>query len=672
MDDVEAVLAKHRVTASAAIPSPAYLCFTRLRFSGTKVLTGVTADGIKVERDAVTRVPFNFDWTLSTGLHGIGSDENLRGKSSTIKVFMWALRGRCDLKNEVRQWIDHVEAELVIDTVAYQVMFDVDHARNHAPTGTLTRVKPGDAALTVGVFEDDDQFEEVMGSAMMAALRLPPIAGQQEGRRTQHTWPTYAGALLVRGDNLQFLLGDVQWAGLPSRLLSLFVGSEWAAARAEAKTALTVAEAELARLESAASQHASAMSVAHAEALRALEAARTRVELLSATTVDISAVTRAVSRLSELNTQMANTSRLLRAAQATLTLASSQYTEEMKRRLRDQEDAQAIRFFQKLRPTVCPRCATPVTAERFAEESAGHSCSVCTTDLASDAHTSHLVEGDSALHPEQTEPGPVAGRGELDDAAELDEPVNSVEALITARNNAQAETRRLQGQLTAVETEIASLSAELDANQAAQAAVAERRDAELALARAQGAADALKPQAGPVGPDTAMMDAIRQDIEVLKAAEKLTADWVTRAQSTWLAELSEDVTTLAREFGFSNLTRVEVNGGARMRVTQGGGTNNYGACERGEQLRLKLATAVALIRQGRSRGVGRHPGLLFVDSPGAEEVAEDDFDSMIEALHRAAEAADIQVFVGTRHTAELANLLGEDRCRLGHGTHFVW
>lgn len=226
--EVEAVLAKHQVSTSASQPTPAHLRFTTLAFHGTKVLTGVTRDGVAVGTDHREQVPFTFNWELGSGLYGVGSDENLRGKSSTLRILMWALRGRCDLKNEVRSWVDHVEVGLSIDGVLHQVTFDVDHDNSHRPIGRLTRTS-GPGETVVGTFDSDDTFEDVIGAAMMAALRLPAIAATQEGRRTQHVWPTYAGALLIRGDNLDLLLGEVKFAGLPARLLSMFAGVEWAA-----------------------------------------------------------------------------------------------------------------------------------------------------------------------------------------------------------------------------------------------------------------------------------------------------------------------------------------------------------------------------------------------------------------------------------------------------------
>ena len=109
-----------------------------------------------------------------------------------------------------------------------------------------------------------------------------------------------------------------------------------------------------------------------------------------------------------------------------------------------------------------------------------------------------------------------------------------------------------------------------------------------------------------------------------------------------------------------------------MQVTTGGKDTWYSKVERGEMLRLKVATAVALIEQAQALGVGRHPGLLFVDSPGSEEMDEDDFDTMLEALNDAATASDIQVIVATRHVDSLVDLLDEDRLRIGRGTNYVW
>lgn len=678
--EVEAVLAKHHVSTSASQPTPAHLRFTSLAFRGTKVLTGVTKDGVAVDTDHREEVPFTFNWDLGTGLYGVGSDENLRGKSSTLRILMWALRGRCDLKNEVRAWVDHVEVGLSIDGVAHQVSFDVDHSNHDRPVGRLTRTVGG-AETVVGTFDSDDAFEEVMGTAMMSALRLPAIAGTHEGRRTQHVWPTYAGALLIRGDNLDLLLGEHKFAGLPSRLLSMFVGAEWAAARNEATSAVTVAKAELDELEDASRKHAKALYEAHERAEAAVETAKKALEQTSSDAYDLDAVTEAVAELAAVDDQVATLNHRLLAARSAASVAAAQFTAEQTRRVQQAEDAYASFFFQQLQPHVCPRCAGPVTKERQDAERDQHQCSVCTSTLDIAAHDEHVVVATAVPETERQHlvddlniPADNEGHQDHEDDDEDEEggSVDALEALTAARDDAERRVSELESRLGELDEQRARLRQVLDTNRAATGAAAARQQAQLDLARAEGAAEALAPANAQVGPDQGQVDVLAADLKVLNAAKKVATAWVQDDQRQWLEDLGEDITRLAREFGFSNLTKVDLQGAATMTVHQGGQTNTYTACERGEKLRLKLATAIALIKQGHSSGVGRHPGLLFVDSPGAEEVPIEDLDVMLEALQREATAADIQVFIGTRHTEELVSLLGEDRCRLGRGTNFVW
>ncbi|ROS23726.1 hypothetical protein [Cellulomonas sp. PhB150] len=680
--EFEAILAKHQVSTSASQPTPAHLWFTRLAFRGTKVLTGVTSAGVAVDTDYREEVPFTFSWDLGTGLYGVGSDENLRGKSSTLRILMWALRGRCDLKNEVRAWVDHVEVGLTIDGVAHRVTFDVDHDNSDRPIGQLTRTS-GAGETVVGTFDSDDTFEDVMGSAMMAALRLPAIAATQEGRRTQHVWPTYAGALLIRGDNLDMLLGDKKFAGLPARLLSMFAGAEWAAARNEATSAVTVAKAELTDLQDATKKHATALHEAHERAEDAVTKAQNALEQISSSEYDLDAVTAAVEELADLDDQTASVNHRLLAARSSLSVATAQFNAEQALRVQQAEDAYASFFFQQLQPHVCPRCAGPVTKERQDAERDQHQCSVCTSTLDIAAQGEHVVVATVVPEADRqhlvddlqvpTGHGEDGGDSSDDDEDEDAEGrTDALNALASARDDAERRVAALETRLAVFNERRVVVRQVLEANRAATGAAAARQQAQLDLARAEGAAAALAPDSTQLGPDQGRAEVLAGDLVVLNSAKKITTNWVQEGQRQWLSDLGEDITRLAREFGMSNLTQVDLGGGATMTVYQGGQTNAYSACERGEKLRLKLATAIALIKQGHASGVGRHPGLLFVDSPGAEEVPIDDLDVMLEALQREATAADIQVFIGTRHTEELVALLGEDRCRLGRGTNFVW
>ncbi len=648
--EIEAVLTKHQVDLTAATPAPAHLVVQRLYFRGTKTLTGVTPDGETVDKDETYEVPFEFEWIVEPGLHGIGSDRNLRGKSSVIELLMWVLRGRQSLRSDVLNWIDHVEGDFQIDATAFHVSIDLNE---NVPSGELVRTASSGLKSTLGKFSDAEEFEALMNSTMMGQLNLPPISIATEGRRNDHTWPTYASALVINGSTLENLVGEHKY-GLPSKLLQMFIGTDWSAVRAQAGSALKVAEFELAQRLQVAEQQNAQLEAAHAAALEVVTVVQQRLAETPAASVTADALDTALTRLTDLDSASADLQQRLVAARQNETDALAHLGDAEHAAHAVREDALATSFFHKMRPSVCPRCEAPVTDDRLQAEADGSSCSVCTHDISTDDDGGDAQE---------------LGHEDVDDEqAEVDE----LDALRQVADQAT-------GHRHAIETEFAAASADRDqqasvvsASRNEAALAAERHQIELELARAEGAAAALEPAPVEAAPDAAELATLQSEVEVLKAAEKIVSGWVTDAQSEPLDELSADITRLARSFGMANLSEVHLDGATRMKVHTGGAQENYGDVERGEQLRLKVATAIALIRRSRSSGVGRHPGFLVVDSLGAEEIPDQDLRAMLSALREVADELGIQIFIATRNTPLLEETIQDDRCRLGRDNGFVW
>jgi hypothetical protein len=198
-----------------------------------------------------------------------------------------------------------------------------------------------------------------------------------------------------------------------------------------------------------------------------------------------------------------------------------------------------------------------------------------------------------------------------------------------------------------------------------------RREAELAVAVARGAVQALSPLGmSQVSED---IQALKERLVVLSAAEKITTKWVQDQQRKPLERLSEDITTLTRAFGVDQLTSVTLSGRASMDVRMGGKTKPYSECDPGAQLRLKVATAVALLRRGFDTGIGRHPGLLLVDSPGTEEAHKDNLDTMLAALRNATDASpDMQVLVASTASQALEQNIDPANRWIAAPGQYVW
>ncbi len=140
-----------------------------------------------------------------------------------------------------------------------------------------------------------------------------------------------------------------------------------------------------------------------------------------------------------------------------------------------------------------------------------------------------------------------------------------------------------------------------------------------------------------------------ESLSILKAAEDEADSRVKASSEEILARASDEIARIARDLGMRDVESVKLTRAAHVRVSKGGSISNWGELAAGEQLRLRIATVVALVRTAREFGVGRHPGLLFVDSPGREEVQDQNLSDMLGELeHLAEDTPDLQIFVAMR------------------------
>lgn len=695
-EEVDEVLARARIRPSGAVPVPRRLRLQQLRFAGVKAHRraarfvgaiqptllelpdaelasqspgGLVADESIPERDEPGEA-FEFTWPFDSGLYGIGSYENFRGKSSVLEVILWALRGRCGLQPDVRAWMRNVQLDFEVSDEQLSVIFEVDDGVPHG------QVLSGGVLLTT--FDGHESFEAAMDEVMMPRLGLTAIPAWQSspsgegGQAVTHSWVTYAGALFITQRSLDQVLGDTNFSGLPGRLLQMFVGTPWASTMVEAQVSAKAIRAEL----DAVRRRARVDADAHADDRRSLEnalrEAQGRLESMPDLTQSLRDLASAVD---EVNTRSAAVARLqafVTEAQASRNAAADAVRDEEARRLALVEDALARRFFNAFAPTVCPRCSSPVTEERHAREREAHACSVCASDLDLGALSENLVLATDAQAAERE-----AARAGAElvanahDDGEAEPAVDDLVALGQALEGGEHQLRRLLAQLADEQHELGMATERVAVARSADALLASQRAAELDIARVEGALEQLSRAEGRTGDSNEQLLTRRE--RILQAAENLARSRVQQSQAELLARVSNEVLELGQQFGIEALERVTLRGNATLVVYKGGERTSYSRCTRGEQLRLKVATAVALLRVGFADGVGRHPGLLLVDSPGAEEAASENLDAMLSALkHVTADVPYLQVVVATRSPESLQALLDEDRRRIAPVGGYVW
>ncbi|OQO89655.1 hypothetical protein B1813_22385 [Saccharomonospora piscinae] len=570
---------------------------------------------------------------------------------------MWALTGRAsNFQPDIEHWIEGVEVDWKVGSEGIRVQFQ---ARDGRPTGSILDVHPGGYSHEIGTFDGPEQFEGVMGSVMMARMRLEQIPVWTNDREVRHTWPAYSSALAVRANALDPVVGNVTTIGV--RMLQMFVGTDWAPAVAASTTALRGVLSRRAAVQQEASTVGEAVRGARASAQIQVDDLTAKLAALPEGTPDVQQMLGSATRVSELAREVYGLEQRLLSETEALDTIDAQLRAAKARQHTLLEDARLSKFFHRMKPTVCPRCASPVTEEQQAAEEDNHECSLCTKDLNLNVYEGEVHESDSQAEAD----GPNDGD---EDGDEESSPVDSIDALESALAAAKQSIQNLRSQLEEKVAERDQAKTKDSHSAESLAAAAERRAVELELARARGALDALAQPTVSEQEDPADLKVAA----VLKTANEVVSGWVKDGQMPLLGQISADIETLAVSFGADSLRDVRLRGNGQLDVAKGGQPATYSKLTAGEKLRVKIATAIALIKHGYVSGVGRHPGMLVLDSPAAEELPESDLATMVEALQAVAREADMQIFVATRNAGPLVELLPEENRRVAVDDAYVW
>lgn len=622
----ELALRKRGIVADRPLRPAPTLTIRRIAFKGEK---RGTAQGA-----------IDFDWSeLTAGVWAVTSQRNLRGKSTVLEILLWALRGRPKgLQDDVRRWLSSVCVEFDVDDQRYVVEFAVEE---RVPRGSLARRRPSGETDELDRFMSDEGFEAAMSRFMMNTLDLDPVTAMQgkedERQVVEHGWAALSGGLYFGGDHKQ-LLGDVQMGGLPARMLQMYIGIPWATTVMQASTVKRELEQEAEKASKAATAAARDAETARARIEGELHAAKKILDSFAQVTGTASEIERLageVARLSPIALDLEH--RLARAEAETTELERLATGDE--RAVRDlRENIVATQFFNGLQPVCCPRCETRVSRERLKRESADMSCSLCAEEIPID---------------------------EMEGASDgLDAIERRFAAAKAAADRARANTNALRVKSKSSSDELEN--ARQDFSKAATSATfEERRKAELDVARLEGA---LKERQTPMTPVI-----VSSDVTLVNAALAEADKAYNAGRGDILERLNTEILALGQRLGVKMLEEVKLNTNASLRLTKGGESTSFSKVTAGERLRLRIATAVALLRVGQERGLGRHPGLIIVDSPAAEEVSPDDLTAVLSELQAISrETVGLQIIIGSANASAIVDQLGEQWCRSATGDQYLW
>lgn len=634
---VDAILMANNIKPSPVLASPRRLQLLQVAFSGEKV---------NVEDSG----PFEFSWDdLQAGLWALLTESNLVGKSSVLEIIKWLIRGRVpsNLQDDVRSWVHHASLQFKIDETIFEVLAGT---RNNNVKGELHRLVANKDPVVIGSFLSDHEFESVMSDFFLRMLSMDHLttwreSGDKEestGTTVTHGWNAFSGAMFI-GTDYSVLLGDLPFAsGVNARLMQMFLGIPWVSTLAAIKSALKAAQSEKDAHGRRRRSQDMARESRKSELNRELDA---KLQELQSFAPD-DELRNAIASLEQeyagtKRREQALAERLERELEAERE-ADTALTED-KRDLQSHLDSEAAgAIFRLLDPSCCPRCDHSISDDKKKQEKLTHSCAVC---------------GESVENDENSEAIKVSLEARIKASKQAhDKALKNVSEIRRDLINVRDQLSNLQGQ-------IKSKSALLGNFEKRNALVMEIA---VLRGRLQEASLATAPE------EKGRIDDV---ITVLTAAEKETEERVKTFQGDILADVSERIVHYADRFGMHNLTSANLKAGAQLFLVKGGVSTSYSKVTDGEKLRLKVATVLAMMEVAERRGVGRHPGLLLVDSPGAQEVSPEDLDQLVGGLAEVSQSLPyFQVFVAAAGASSRAitKHVPTERRRVPSGSQYLW
>lgn len=626
LDEVLAVLARHNIVDSPTPSISRALRLKRLAFSGMKFIQGEV-------------FPFSFDWEPNTsGINVIATDSNFAGKSSAVQVMLWALRGDPkSLTTTVRGWMQHVHAEFQAGDRHIRVKFDVAEG---SPNGSIDLLNKDGSNIHSLPFSTSESFKSQMNSVMLDALDLEPIATSREVASRETTvmyadgWASYTGALLFDSDS-SALIGDATGTDLAQRLLQVFLGIPWATTLFQARAAMRVTDALVTarrrKLAQLGNQSVEQMESRIAEIADLISSGTAREKALAE-------LQKAREHFAELETQVITLQATSMVVNAEVAAGAEELLIKKRELLEIEEEVAASRFLSRLSPTCCPRCTQAFTSSRQKNELVNGECAVCLTKLDDGAEVDY-----EALK------------------ASIKKAIAKLERDVKAATQKAGEVvetfDRCRKELEHTADSVAALSASGTAQ--------EEQKLRLEGARLQGTVDAIRKLVHTDSGEEDELAILTQATEVAKAEVELAA-------KDMLERSGDLICKLVVRLGMRDVERVVLKRNASVEVHKGGSQSSFGGLSAGERLRVRIATVIALLQASQQFGAGRHPGLLVVDSPAKEEMADANIEEMLAALSDLAETVDLQLFVAFRGVARALQHFPESRCILARGVDTLW
>lgn len=626
--DIDALLKRHGIEPRLTHAVPRRLRLVSLRF-----------DGAKTGNYGTPQIDFSRT-DMGVGLQAFVSSKNLKGKTSLLKIIRWALTGTRGLPSDMAGWFRTLALRFNLDNDEYEVRLD-DAEKSIGRLVKFARSKE----FIVAEFGDAKSFADTMDRFFLNELGLDPLEAIAEradgtGVEQRHGWNWLFGAMWFDPDPITVFGGDDIQHNKPARMMQMYLGLPWIMTRASLMEAKKRAQIEGDQKAKATKQVSDAAQTRLDELRKArntLSAAHTsETPLADLRTASSEALTKYMGAAEKVRRNIIVINEIesaRRAAEDSVTATSRELNAFI-------ESRAAGHIFRRLNPVSCPSCEEVYTDDVRHVRQSEHDCVVC------GRAEPRSVDDDAGVEAELRE----AAKAAKEEAKKLR---SRLADFTRKKSDAESERDRHDGEARRLEKEIGKIQS--------------RPDGQMEIVKLDAQIEELERMAR-----SGLAPAV-SDAELLEAAIAATKKMYDEEQTNVLGRVSDLTAEFAKTFGLTDLVSVRLKGNTHMDVSLVGGTKTFGKCTSGEKTRLKLAATLAMIHVAEDSGIGRHPGVLLLDSVGSHEVVNEDVSQIVAGLGKLSESLPtIQVFLaGIENEAILSHVPCENVVR-NRADGYLW
>ena len=599
-----------------------------------------TGQKITEEQQDYSDSLIGYEQQLNTGIN-IWIADNLKGKSSVLKIIKFALTGRNSLKGNIKKWIKHIVLNFTIGEKEYSIYLNMEgRLKASLLNGNFSSItainEVAEPPLIYAKSELD--YENQIQDFFFKQFSYYPLKWTQKSSvkhstdllEVETSWVTYFKSIFLESkDSNTLIIGDQG-----KKVFQMLLGLEltYPINRLTVKKDLIQEKKgkQLLYEKMGAAKVKEDQAVLEAE----LQQLNAQIETFNQNSIQKVNVNDLYTRYNLLLQSIKNRNEKIYAAEENINLLRERskmcdnrirsidneilrMNSELERntkRIADLKEFLDIGiFFSNLDIKRCPSCDHSVTDDKKKLEKEQHKCALCSEDLT----------GEEEIQDKEVFLEKILNLDKTNGALQKD-----LGLLLTEKENFEAEVERNSNRLI-------SLTSEANGEEDNAVAAAELKEIEAAV----------NTEKEKVTPATELDKLIRDKtilefrIEQLAKTEMLPDDTINYDKQIELldaallklngARFELGTQVLIRleglmlseihEFGLKSITQISISDKYEILYKQDGEFVSFDNIAEGEQLRAKIAFYLSLIQLDIEFNFGRHTRFLMIDSPGKEE-----------------------------------------------------